>query len=199
MLRKGPFRALTVSKVKKATHGIDLGPLEPRLPGALQTRGKRVRLAPELFLEEARQLARLADEHERALADGFDLTLIGRRSLRSNNSWLHNSPRLMKGADRCTALLHPDDAAARGLADGEPVRVASRVGEIELALEVSDEMRRGVISIPHGFGHGRAGVSWRLAASKPGVSVNDVTDPALRDRLTGNAAYNSVPVRVAAA
>ena len=199
VLRKGPFRGLTVRKVKDAPHGIDLGPLEARLPGALQTRGKRVRLAPELFLEEARQLAWLADEHERAVADGFDLTLIGRRSLRSNNSWLHNSPRLMKGADRCTALLHPDDAAARGLADGEPIRVASRVGEIELALEISDQMRRGVISIPHGFGHGRPGVSWQLAASKPGVSVNDVTDPALLDRLTGNAAYNSVPVRVATA
>ena len=105
----------------------------------------------------------------------------------------------MKGADRCTALLHPDDAAARGLADGAAVRVASRVGEIELPLEVSDEMRRGVISIPHGFGHGRAGVGWQLAASKPGVSVNDVTDPAVLDRLTGNAAYNSVPVRVGAA
>ncbi|HEX5910222.1 MAG TPA: molybdopterin oxidoreductase family protein [Thermoleophilaceae bacterium] len=199
LMRKGPFRALTVGKVKKAKHGIDLGPLEPRLPGALATPGKRVRLAPELFVEEARELARLADERDLALADGYDLTLIGRRSLRSNNSWLHNSARLMKGADRCTALLHPDDAAARGLADGAAVRVASSVGEIELPLEVSDEMRPGVISIPHGFGHGRDGVGWKLAASKPGVSVNDVTDPAVLDRLTGNAAYNAVPVRVAAA
>ena len=199
LLRKGPFGALTVGKVKKAPHGIDLGPLEPRLPGALQTDGKRVRLAPGLFVEEARELERLADERERALADGFDLTLIGRRSLRSNNSWLHNSRRLMKGADRCTALLHPEDAEARGLADGAAVRVASRVGEIELPLEVSDEMRRGVISIPHGFGHGTPGVGWQLAASKPGVSVNDLTDRAVLDRLTGNAAYNSVPVKVAAA
>ncbi len=199
LLRKGPFRALTVSKVRKAAHGIDLGPLEPRLPGALQTPGRRVRLAPALFVEEARQLERLADERERALGDGFDLTLIGRRSLRSNNSWLHNSARLMKGADRCTALLHPDDAEARGLADGVAVRVASRVGEIELPLEVSDQIRPGVISIPHGFGHGKPGVSWKLAASKPGVSVNDLTDPAVLDRLTGNAAYNSVPVSVAAA
>ena len=141
VLRKGPFRALTVGKVKKAAHGIDLGPLEPRLPGALATPGKRVRLAPELLVEEAERLGELAQEHEQARADGFDLNLIGRRQLRSNNSWLHNSPRLMKGADRCTALLHPDDAAARGLSDGDAVLVASRVGQIELPLQVSDEMR----------------------------------------------------------
>lgn len=198
LLRKGPFAALTVRKVKKAAHGIDLGPLEPRLPGALATPGKRVRLAPALLVEEAERLGELAEERERARAEGFDLTLIGRRQLRSNNSWLHNSPRLMKGADRCTARLHPDDASDRGLADGDAVRVASRVGAIELPLEVTDEMRRGVISIPHGFGHGQPGVSWQLAAAKPGVSVNDVTDPSVVDRLTGNAAYNAVPVRVAA-
>jgi anaerobic selenocysteine-containing dehydrogenase len=199
ILRKGPFAGLTVGKVKKAEHGIDLGPLQPRLPGALDTPGKRVRLAPELFTEEATRLAEMADERDAALDDGFDLTLIGRRSVRSNNSWLHNSPRLMKGADRCTALLHPEDAAERGLDDGTTVTVTSRVGRIELPLEVSDQMRRGVVSVPHGFGHGREGVSWSLAASKPGVSVNDVTDPAVLDRLTGNAAYNSVPVKVSAA
>ncbi len=199
VLRKGPFRALTVGKVKKAAHGIDLGPLEPRLPGALQTPGRRVRLAPELLVQEAAHLDELARERESARAEGFDLTLIGRRQLRSNNSWLHNSARLMKGADRCTARLHPDDAEARGLVDGAAVRVASRVGAIELPLEVSDEIRRGVISIPHGFGHTRPGVSWQLAAAKPGASVNDVTDPAVIDRLTGNAAYNAVPVNVAAA
>ena len=199
VLRKGPLKALTVSKVKKAAHGIDLGALEPRLPGALATAGKRVRLAPALLLEEAGRLDELVAERERARAAGFDLTLIGRRSLRSNNSWMHNSARLMKGADRCTARLHPDDAASRSLVDGDAIRVVSRVGEIELPLEVTDEMRPGVISIPHGFGHSRPGVSWKLAASKPGASVNDVTDPTVVDRLTGNAAYNSVPVRVQAA
>ena len=198
ILRKGPLRGLTVGKVKKAEHGIDLGALEPRLPGALATPGKRLRLAPELLVEEARRLEELAAERSRAQAEGFDLTLIGRRSLRSNNSWMHNSARLMKGADRCTARLHPDDASSRSLVDGETIRVVSRVGEIELPLEVTDEMRPGVISIPHGFGHTRPGVSWKLAAAKPGASVNDVTDPAVLDRLTGNAAYNSVPVRVKA-
>jgi len=105
----------------------------------------------------------------------------------------------MKGADRCTALLHPDDAGARGLDDGARVRVVSSVGSIELPLEVSDEIRRGVVSVPHGFGHVRPGVGWRLAAEKPGASVNDITDPSLVDALTGNAAFNAVPVRVEAA
>jgi anaerobic selenocysteine-containing dehydrogenase len=199
VLRRGPRQGLTVAKVKRATHGIDLGPLEPRLPGALETAGRRVRLAPPVLVAEAAQLAERARERDAALTDGYDLTLIGRRQLRSNNSWMHNSARLMKGADRCTALLHPDDAGARGLADGDRVRVVSRVGAIELPLQVSDEIRPGVVSIPHGFGHARPGVGWRLAAEKAGASVNDITDPSVVDAITGNAAFNSVPVRVEAA
>ena len=198
ILRRGPRKGLTVAKIKRAPHGIDLGPLEPRLPGALDTPGKRVQLAPHVLVDEAGRLAERAQEREVALSDGYDLTLIGRRQLRSNNSWMHNSARLMKGADRCTALLHPDDAGARGLVDGDRVRVVSRVGAIELPLEVSDEMRPGVISVPHGFGHARAGVGWRHAAEKAGASVNDITDPSVVDVVTGNAAFNAVPVRVEA-
>jgi anaerobic selenocysteine-containing dehydrogenase len=199
VLRRGPFKGLTVSKIKRAPHGIDLGALEPRLPGALDTPGKRVQLAPQVLVDEAQRLAERAQERDVALSDGFDLTLIGRRQLRSNNSWMHNSARLMKGADRCTALLHPNDAGARGLADGDRVRVVSRVGAIEVPLEVSDEMRPGVVSVPHGFGHARAGVGWLRAAEKAGASVNDITDPAVVDVVTGNAAFNAVPVRVEAA
>ena len=202
-LRAGPYgllrRGLNIAKVKRSRHGIDLGPLEPRMPKALRTRGKRVQLAPTAFMTEAGELERLAAERDAALTNGYDLTLIGRRQLRSNNSWMHNSSRLMKGADRCTALLHPADAAARGLDDGARVRVSSAAGTIELPLEVSDEIRAGVVSIPHGFGHHRPGVGWRRAASKPGASVNDITDPRIVDRLTGNAAFNAVPVRVEAA
>jgi anaerobic selenocysteine-containing dehydrogenase len=198
-LRRGPFRALNVARLKRAKHGLDLGPLRPRLPGALQTPGKRLRLAPPLLLEAGRGLERLAAEQDAALSDGYDLVLIGRRQLRSNNSWMHNSPRLMKGADRCTAILHPQDASTRGLAGGERVRVVSRVGAIELPLEVSDEIRPGVISIPHGFGHHRRGVGWTVAAAHAGASMNDITDPAVVDRVTGNAAFNAVPVRVEAA
>ena len=186
-------------KVKAAPHGLDLGPLEPNLDRMLRTEGKRVRLAPPVMVEEAGRLEELAAARDAARRDGFDLTLVGRRSLRSNNSWMHNSKRLMKGADRCTAMLHPEEAARRGLVDGQPVRVASTVGAIEVPLQLSEEMRPGVVSIPHGFGHRREGVGWRTAASHGGASVNDITDPSIVDRLTGNAAYNDVPVRVEAA
>jgi anaerobic selenocysteine-containing dehydrogenase len=199
MLKRGPLRGLTLDKVKRAPQGIDLGPLEPRLPDALRTPGKRIRLAPDALLAEASELEALARRRDAALSDGYDLVLIGRRQLRSNNSWMHNSRRLMKGGDRCTALLHPDDAAARGLADAQRVRVVSQVGSIEVPLQVSDEIRPGVVSIPHGWGHGRAGVGWKVAAGQPGASVNDITDPELVDRLSGNAALNATPVRVEAA
>lgn len=203
-LASGPYgrlrsrRGLSVSKLRRSPHGIDLGPLEPNLPRLLRTEGGRVQLAPPVMLAEAANLEAHAAEREAQLRDGYDLRLIGRRSLRSNNSWMHNSRRLMKGSDRCTALLHPDDALERGLSDGQRVRVASTVGAIELPLELSEEMRPGVVSVPHGFGHGGGGVGWRLAAAHPGASVNDVTDPAIVDRLTGNAAFSDVPVRVEA-
>jgi anaerobic selenocysteine-containing dehydrogenase len=195
VLRKGP-KGLTVRKVKQASHGIDLGPLEPRLPGVLSTKTKRVQLAPPSFIEGAAELERHEADRAAAAAEGYDLVLIGRRQLHNNNSWMHNSKRLTKGRDRCTALLHPDDATARGLSDGEPVLVTSRMGSIQVPVEISDEIRPGVVSIPHGFGHQRAGVGWTHAASLPGASINDITDPELVDALTGNAAFNAVPVRV---
>ncbi len=204
VMRIGPYgrlrspQRLDMGKVRRSPHGIDLGPLRPNLVRRLRTKDKRVKLAPPVLVEEAGRLAELAAEREAARSEGFDLTLIGRRSLRSNNSWMHNSARLMKGADRCTAMLHPDDADARGLSDGQLVKVASAVGTIEVPLEVSDQMREGVVSIPHGFGHGRSGVGWKLAAAHPGASVNDITDPSVVDRLTGNAAFNDLPVKVEA-
>jgi anaerobic selenocysteine-containing dehydrogenase len=187
-----------MDKLRRAQHGIDLGPLEPNLVKLLRTSDGRVQLAPPVMLAEADRLGALAAEREDARRAGFDLTLIGRRSLRSNNSWMHNSRRLMKGADRCTAMLHPSDAGERGLIDGQHVRVASARGAIELPLELSEEMRPGVVSIPHGFGHRRAGLGWQHAAAHPGASVNDITDPSVVDRLSGNAAFNDLPVRVEA-
>jgi anaerobic selenocysteine-containing dehydrogenase len=199
VLRRGPLKGLTLWKLKRAKHGIDLGALQPRLPKALMTPDKRVPLAPRAFLDAAADLEAIAAEHDTAASEGYDLALIGRRGLRSNNSWMHNSRRLTKGRDTCTALLHPDDAHARGLADGTQVRVVSRAGTIEVALEVSDDMRPGVVSVPHGFGHAsREGVGWTHAASLPGASVNDITDPTVLDAVTGNAAFNSVPVRLEA-
>ena len=116
--------------------------------------------------------------------------------MRSNNSWLHNSNRLIKGPDRCTLMMHPDDAAECGLADGDMAKVESRVNHVELVVEISDDMMPGVVSIPHGFGHGREGVKLSVASSRPGVSINDLTDPTDFDRLSGNAVLNATPVTV---
>jgi anaerobic selenocysteine-containing dehydrogenase len=206
-LRTGPYgagfrpfgRGLSLRKLRRHPHGIDLGPLKPVLPGRLFTPDRRIHAAPAPLLDDvARLRARWMDGEGADGMDGFDLLLIGRRQLRSNNSWMHNYPRLMKGRDRCTLLLHPADAAARGIAPGSPVRIASRAGSVEVPAEVSEEMMPGVVSLPHGFGHGRAGIGQAVAAAHPGASANDVTDDRLLDTLTGNAALNGVPVRVEA-
>ena len=131
--------------------------------------------------------------------NGFDLRLIGRRHLRSNNSWMHNIEPLVKGRDRCTVLMHPDDAAARGLTDGQRARVRSAVGSVELPVEVSDEIRCGTVAIPHGWGHDEKGVGWSTAAAHPGVNVNLLHDPDVVDTFTGNAAVNATMVEVGAA
>lgn len=197
VLRRG-WNGLTFGKVKAAPGGIDLGPLRPRLQSLIGTKDRKVQLAPEDFLTAARTL--IDDASPRTApataTDGFDLQLIGRRHLRSNNSWLHNLPAMVKGRDRCTALMHPDDAAERGLSDGEPVTVTSPTGSIVVPLEVSDEIRTGVIAIPHGWGHNEPGVGWHTAAQFPGANVNLLHDPALTDTLSGNAAVNNTRVTV---
>lgn len=197
LLRTGPYGqdGLSLEALKQAPHGVDLGPLQPCLPERLFTADKRIDLAPGLFMQAVADVEDLLDEGEEP-NDGFDLRLIGRRHLRSNNSWMHNSPRLVKGPNRCTVMLHPDDAAARGLADGAMAVVSSRVGSIEIEVEVSDEVMPGVVSIPHGWGHGRNGVRLGVARQHAGVSVNDITDPALVERISGQAAVNGMGVRV---
>ena len=208
---QGPTRrgvkGLTLRKVKKARGGVDLGPLEAhRLSLRLRTDDGRVQLAPPLLVDEAR---RVFDGHLNGGEPGgeigmgrhatdFDLQLIGRRHLRSNNSWLHNVETMVKGRDRCTALMHPQDAVDRELLDGQTVRVTSPIGAIEVPLEVSDEIRRGVVAIPHGWGHDVKGVGWSTAAAHAGANVNRLTDASLLDRLSGNGALNATWVRVAA-
>ncbi|MEM1202453.1 MAG: molybdopterin oxidoreductase family protein [Acidobacteriota bacterium] len=203
-LRNGPFGKkgsgspvgpLTLKKVKEHPHGIDLGPLEPCLPGRLFTQHKRLDLAPRLLVDD---LARLADRRAELAAED-SLVLIGRRQVRSNNSWMHNYPRLMRGADRCTLLVHPDDARYLGLESEGHAEVTSRVGRIVAPVEISDEIMPGVVSLPHGWGHGRRGVRLQVANAHPGVSINDLTDEAMVDTLSGNAALSGVPVRVAPA
>jgi anaerobic selenocysteine-containing dehydrogenase len=193
LLRFGPHR-LSLKKLEQSPHGIDLGPLRPQLPARLGTPGKRLQLAPEIFLRDLQRLeARLAQPAQEGLV------LIGRRALRSNNSWMHNSLRLVKGPAGCVLLMHPEDAAARGLQPGDRARVESRVGSIEAPVGVTPDLSRGVVSLPHGWGHGRDGASLGVAASHKGVSLNDLTDEQSVDALSGNAALNGVPVTVAKA
>ena len=189
-LRTGPHR-LSLKTLRAKPHGLDLGALEPRLPGRLATADRTVHLAAAVYLAD---LDRLADRH--ASARTTELVLIGRRHLRSNNSWMHNSERLVKGPTRCTVLMHPDDAAARGLAEGVQARVSTSTGAIEVPVEITDAMMPGVVSIPHGWGHGRAGTRLRVAAKVAGASVNDITDPAAMDALTGTAALTGQRVEV---
>ena len=192
LLRAGPY-GLTLARLRAAPHGLDLGPLQPgRVAGRIATPDGRIDAAPEEFLREAR--GRLFAE-----ADGgapSDLVLIGRREARSNNSWMHNSPRLVKGPRRCTLLVHPDDAASGGLAAGDLAELASEAGAVRVSVEVSDTVRPGVVSLPHGWGHHRDGVRLGVAREHAGESANDVTSDRHLDTLSGNAAFNGLSVTV---
>jgi anaerobic selenocysteine-containing dehydrogenase len=189
-MRMGPHR-LPLSRVKRSVHGIDLGPLEPRLPALLQTEDHRIDLAPAALLADLPRLERFLDEP----SPPATLELIGRRDLRSNNSWMHNSTRLVKGKDRCTLWMHPDDAARLGVATGEKVRVTSRAGSVDAPVEVTTGVMPGVVSLPHGWGHGRDGVRLSVARDHAGVSVNDLTDETVLDELSGNAGFSGVVVK----
>jgi len=189
-LRRGP-RRLSLAALRRAPHGIDLGPLVPRLPERLFTPGKRIRLFPDRYQED---LARLEAALDTPGPGG--LSLIGRRQLRGNNSWMHNSRRLVKGPPACTLLVHPVDAAARGLADGGEARVRSRVGEVRVPVSVTDSVAPGVVCLPHGWGHSREGAALAVAAAHPGASFNDLTDESRLDALSATAVLNGIPVAV---
>ncbi len=200
-LRSGPYGGmrkhpldLSLARLKQQPSGIDLGPLLPSLPQRLQHADKRLRCAPPEVLAE---LQSFAGEFAAAQADG--LRLIGRRHVRSNNSWMHNSERLVKGPARYQLLMHPQDLDTRGLKDGAPVRVRSRTGEVVVEVAASDSVMPGVVSLPHGWGHGREGVRLGVAQAHAGASNNDLTDETYLDRVSGNAALNGVPVTVEAA
>lgn len=203
-LQNGPYGAglnplgdgLNFEKVKNAPHGIDLGAMTPALPDRLFTENKRIALAPELFTKDLERVKeKLATTPPK---NGDGLLLIGRRHLRSNNSWMHNSERLVKGKERCTLLINPKDAEKRKITDGQKVKLSSRVGTVEAIAEITDEMMPGVVSLPHGWGHDRPGVELDIAKKHGGVSVNDVTDEQFLDQLSGNAVLNGVPVTVTA-
>ncbi|MBV8369643.1 MAG: molybdopterin-dependent oxidoreductase [Candidatus Eremiobacteraeota bacterium] len=188
-LQTGPYKT-SIKELRAHPHGKDFGPLQPCMPERLLNADQRIKLAPPAFVAD---LARLESELS---AQQPELVLIGRRQLRGNNSWMHNAPRLMRGPDRCTLMLNPIDAEARGIATGEEVEVRTSVGAVTVPADVTDALMPGVVSLPHGFGHGRPGVGQTLAAAKPGASFNDLSDPERLDELTGNAALNGVTVEV---
>ena len=192
-LRRGPYAGMTLNKLKKNPHGIDLGPPKRMLPQALKHKDKQIHLNIDFYqadLERVREMMQNYDDKQ--------VLLIGRRHVRSNNSWLHNSYRLVKGKPRCTLMLHPETAKEYGIEDGQNVKVTSRVGSVIITAEVTDELMPKVVSIPHGWGHDRKGVKQKIAQAHAGVSVNDLTDDTLIDQLSGNAAVNGVPVQLEA-
>ena len=189
---------LTLRTLQRNGHGVDLGPLQPCLPGRLYTDDKKIHLAPDVLVDDVDRVTETFLAGGDAQNDGFDLLLIGRRHLRSNNSWMHNTARLVKGKARCTALLHPSDAQARGVTEGDTVEVRSTVGSVRLPIELTNDIIAGVVSIPHGWGHGRPGTRLATANAHAGVSINDLTDASRVDPISGNAAFCGVPVRVTA-
>jgi hypothetical protein len=185
---------LSLAELRRHPHGIDFGPLVPRLDEALATPSGAVELAPPVMIDD---LVRFTATHEiPADVDGASLHLIGRRDLRSNNSWMHNVNVLVKGAPRCTLQIHPDDAVAREITDGALVRITSSVGSIDVPAAVSSIVRRGVVSLPHGYGHHRNGARLDIARAHAGESFNDLVDTKVIDPHSGNAALNSTRVRV---
>jgi anaerobic selenocysteine-containing dehydrogenase len=197
-LRAGPYGdqfgakpdGLTLDRLAAAPHGIDLGALEPRVPEVLRTPSGKIELAPDLLIEDLARLEATLDRPARGLL------LIGRRHVRSNNSWMHNLPMLAKGPARCTLQLHPKDAAERGLAAGELARVSSRVGSVHAPVEITEGIAPGVVSLPHGWGHDEPGTRLSVAAQRPGANSNVLTDELALDPLSGTAVLNGIPVEV---
>ena len=199
MVRSGPYGdafgrvpdGLTLDVLLDHPHGIDLGPLQPRMPDVLRTPDGMIDLAPPVLRDDV--AARLVP----GLDDPVDgLVLIGRRHLRSNNSWMHNVAVLVKGKPRCTLQLHPDDAAARGLADGDHAEIRSRTGAVVAPVEVTDGIMPGVVSLPHGWGHDAEGARLSVAAEHAGVNSNVLSDTELFDPVSGTAVLNGIPVEV---
>ena len=197
MLRTGPYGdgfganpdGLSLDVLEADAPRLDLGALAPRIPEVLRTPSGKIELAPPEITGDVRAPALAAEPSATA-----PLALVGRRDLRSNNSWMHNIPSLVRAPNRCTVWVHPDDADRLGLADGGPARLSSRVGRIELPVEVTDAVMPGVVSVPHGWGHDAPGTALRVAASHAGANSNLLADELATDPLSGNAVLNGIPV-----
>ncbi|CAB5060231.1 unannotated protein [freshwater metagenome] len=200
LLRTGPFGdgfgavpdGLTLDKLIAAPHGIDFGALEPRLPNVLRTQSGKIELATQQLIDDLKRLEVFSQEK----IDEAQLTLVGRRDLRSHNSWLHNVEVLVKGKDRCTLQIHPNDASRLGVAQGSAVRIASRVGSVDAPVEITELIREGVVSLPHGWGHSMPGTKTKVASSRAGVNSNILTDEQQLDPLSGTSVLNGIPVSV---
>jgi anaerobic selenocysteine-containing dehydrogenase len=199
MLRTGPFgdgfgvdpNGTSLDDLLDHPHGRDFGALVPRVPEVLRTPSGRVEIAPDVLTRDLDRLAAaMPSLSER------DYVLVGRRHLRSNNSWMHNIEVLVKGRPRCTLLVHPDDADTLGLTDGGAARVTSRVGHVVAPVEVTDAIRPGVVSLPHGWGHDLPGVRLRVAAEHAGVNSNVLADDRALDPLSGTSVLNGIPVEL---
>jgi anaerobic selenocysteine-containing dehydrogenase len=203
MLQTGPFGAAfgaapqgaSLELLRANPHGVDFGALTPRLPEMLRTPSGKIELAHPVLMAD---LERLAVTAERQL-DADQMVLVGRRDLRSNNSWMHNVEVLVKGKPRCTLHIHPSDADRLGLADGDDAQVASRVGSVGVTVEVTDAVRPGVVSLPHGWGHGQPGTRLAIAGVRAGVNSNVLTDHEALDPLSGTSVLNGIPVTVKSA
>ncbi|MGY8898524.1 MAG: molybdopterin-dependent oxidoreductase [Paraglaciecola sp.] len=210
MLKSGRYskgeHQLSIQTLLEHPHGIDLGPLQSELPEAIYHPDKKIHMAFDYFMGDLPRVEQhfFSDTSPLDARSANTLDLIGRRHLKSNNSWLHNSPRMMKGLNsnekgqnpRCSAQIHPDDAQRFNIQDGQFIRVTSRVGQVDIVAELTEKIMPGVISIPHGWGHNKAGSNWALAEQHSGVSVNDLTDEMCLDELSGNAVLNGVPVTI---
>jgi len=193
LVQTGPYEGLGIEQLRQSPHGIDLGPLKPRIDEILRTTSGNIELCPDAIAADVPRLVALLDG---APDDG--LLLVGRRHLRSNNSWMHNLEVLVKGRSRCTLQVHPTDAHALGLHEGVDARLASDVGEVVATVEITDEVAPGTVSLPHGWGHDAPGTRNAIAATTAGVNSNILTSGAITDPLSGNARLNAIPVTITA-
>ena len=198
MFQYSPYKEanLSVNKLKENPNGIDLGSLQPLLIKRIFTVDKKINVSPKIFIDDLKRLDKELYKDVKEEETKYPFALIGRRHLRNNNSWMHNSKLLMKGKNRCTVLMSSKDANNLSITDHQKIKIISNVGSIELPVEISDEMKEGVLSIPHGFGHNRNGTKIKLAEENAGESINDLTDDNKIDKLTGNANFSGTRVKV---
>jgi anaerobic selenocysteine-containing dehydrogenase len=195
LLKYGP-RKLSLRELKQHPHGMDLGPLQPGADKVICTKNGLIHLVPPELAKDVERLKGKLDPQRRLEKD--QLLLISRRTLKSINSWMHNSPTLVSGRNQCFLMMHPDDAKPRELAQGQVVTVSSRIGKIQVPVEISDEMMPGVVSMTFGWGHGRPGTRLSVAAQHAGVSMNDIVDESLFDQVSGISVLDGIPVKVSA-